>query len=215
MKYYILLVALVICILVVLYYKYWKKDVCSPVRTIQTEDGVIEIVSPACQEGLPHTSDSNTIRMTETAYADSRSATTLKHERVHLDQKRNPLLWSEFYRRFWEYDLRTDAPHSLPKEYVKQLRPNPDTADNPWAVWRNRWVFFPTYGPDATLRRAKVRVWDMKTEMLVTPPPEWRAMFCVSNNCPHQFEHPHELAAEYIAEGSESVAAVKLFSWKH
>jgi hypothetical protein len=189
--------------------------VCSPVRTIETEDGIIEIVDSACQEGLPHTSDSNTIRMTEAAYADPRSATTLKHERVHLDQKRNPALWSEFYKRFWDYALLAEAPNSIPKEYVKQLRPNPDTESRPWAVWRNRWVFFPTYGPDATLRKANVRVWDMQTERLVRPPPEWRAIFCASNNCPHQFEHPHELAAEYIAEGSESDAAVKLFSWKH
>ncbi len=214
MKYYIVLLAVVVCLCAIAY-RYWRKDVCSPVRIIETEDGIIEIVDPACQEGLPHTSDSNTIRMTESAYADSRSATTLKHERVHLDQKRNPAVWYEFYRRFWEYDVRQEPPYGIPKEYVKQLRPNPDTADKPWAVWRNRWVFFPTYGPNTTLRKADVRVWDLNTERFTSPPPEWRAMFCVSNTCPHQYEHPHELAAEYIAEGHQSDAAVKLFNWKH
>jgi hypothetical protein len=190
-------------------------DGCTVIRTVNTENGRIEIVDSACKEGLPHTTDANTIRMTESVYADKRRKTTLIHERIHLDQKRNPILWSEFYRRHWEYELKSTPPKGIPEKYIQQLRPNPDTESNPWAVWRNRWVFFPVYGPDRSLRKATVIVWDTETERIVSPPPEWRAIFCDSNNCPRQFEHPHELAAEYSAEGSTSPASLKLFDWKH
>lgn len=215
MKYYSIAIFFVVAILCYIYYKYRNTDECRVLRKIHTDDGTIEIVDAGCKEGLPHTTNSHTIRMTEAVYNASRREITLSHERIHLDQKRNPNVWREFYKRFWDYEMYSSAPHDLPIDYVKNLRPNPDTSDAPWALWRGRWVFFPNYGPDRTLRNARIMVWDTQTKTIVSPPPEWKAMFCVSNNCPHQFEHPHELSAEYIADGGNSPAALKLFAWKH
>jgi hypothetical protein len=131
----------------------------------------------------------------------------LKHERVHLDQKLQPREWEAFYKRAWDYEL-LDAP---PPELRATIRPNPDTAGRPWALWRSRWLFFPEAAE--TLKGAPVRVWDLDHKSLTTPPPEWIAFFCGSRGCPHQYEHPHEISAELITEGADSEAATALFTW--
>jgi hypothetical protein len=212
----LLLVVLLVAIGAILYYvglKYRATDDCRVLRRIPTDNGTIEIVNASCKEGLPHTTDSQTIRMTESEYAAGHRETTLTHERVHLDQKRNPAAWRDFYNRAWGYELVKAG--DLPTEYVKNLRPNPDTADAPWALWRGRWLFFPNYSADRTLLNARILVWDTELKEIVSPPSEWTAMFCGTDGCPRQFEHPHELSAEYIAEGHTSPAALKLFAWKH
>ena len=188
-----------------------RRDECTVLRHIPTDDGVIEIVDAACKEGLPHTTGPNTIRMTEAAYASPRRDSTLVHERVHLDQRRHRHEWLQFYEREWGYKLLPKAPFHCKGE----LRPNPDTADAPYAVWKDRYVFYPIYSQERTLRGAKVKVWDLVKGAFVDVPEAWRAFFCESaDRCVHQYEHPHEIAAEYIAEGSRAPAAQKLFAWK-
>ena len=98
-----------------------KDDDCVVLERIQTEDGTIEIVDETCQEGLPHTTDSETIRMTRAKYEGKRIDELLIHERVHLDQKRNRLKWLQFYKQFWDYDIVKESP--LPSAYTKRLRP--------------------------------------------------------------------------------------------
>jgi len=184
----------------------WKRPgPCAVLRTIPTEDGTIEIVPPTCMEGLPHTTTSNIIRMTEETYANigKEKDNVLTHERVHLSQKRHPAQWEAFYRDAWEYELLANPPPDLPAHHRENLRPNPDTAGKPWALWRGRYLFFPEYTESRTLRGAVVRVWDTQTHQLVPVPSEWKAAFCgeekESGGCPHQYEHPHEMAAEYVA----------------
>jgi hypothetical protein len=208
-----ILILIVLCIFSV--YVILPKDECVVLRTVNTDDGIIEVVNPSCKEGLPHTTGSNTIRMTEAALHDPRAASTLVHERVHLDQKRNRSSWYEFYKTAWEYTLMTTPPPGLPYKYQYDLRPNPDTSDAPWAIWRSRYLFFPNYSPQRTLKGAVVQVYDLQDRKLVEPPSEWRAAFCSGTQCPHQFEHPHELAAEYIALQMKTPASAKLFAWIH
>jgi hypothetical protein len=162
---------------------------------------------------LPHTTSSNTIRMTEAAYASPNAGRTLVHERVHLDQKRNRNDWIAFYKDSWKYTILRNMPPEL--KHI-DIRPNPDTNEAPWAVWNDRYVFFPNYGQQRSLKGAVVRVWDLQTRTFLSEPPAaWRAFFCSNaGDCPHQYEHPHEISAEYITEGSTSPAAVKLFNWK-
>lgn len=215
---WILVIFTTICIIGLLYF--WiqrNSDDCIVIRRIQTTDGVIEIVNDMCKEGLPHTTGPNTIRMTERAYATEAKHNTLTHERIHLDQKRRPEAWSEFYKRHWNYRLHLTPPATIPAELVARRRPNPDTDAAPWAVWRDRYVFFPVYADMCTpsLKQAEVIVWDTKLRRRVAIPSEWRDEFCISNTCPNQYEHPHELAAEYIALKSDTPAAHKLFTWYH
>ena len=50
----------------------------------------------------------------------------------------------------------------------------------------------------------------MVTKSFVEIPVEWKAEFCDSRGCPHQYEHPHELSAELLTRSSAVPAANKL-----
>lgn len=194
-------------------------NACTPLQRISTHDGVVCIVGDACKEGLPHTTDANTIYMPESAWADTaRRPTTLTHERVHLAQKRALKDWYAFYARSWDYTVTATCPVGVPAHLAATLRPNPDTADAPYAIWRQRYVFFPVYArPEApTLRDARVIVWDMQEgRALDAPPAAWRSEFCDAGRCPGQYEHPHELSAVFLADGGGTApAAAKLFAWR-
>lgn len=195
-------------------------DECSVLQTIDLSGSErIEIVNDVCKEGLPHTTDRHTIRMVRSIWEGKRRDEVLRHERVHLKQKQNLAEWYEFYRRAWEYECLSAAPPGLSAELKARLRPNPDTADAPWALWRRRWLFFPAFKTSAptSLKDAEVRVWDMETHRLVEIPEEWRSAFCGSLGCPRQYEHPHEIAAEWHTDKvrlfNDAPAAGAFFAW--
>lgn len=176
--------------------------------------GIVEIVDATCQDGLPHTWTPTTIRMTETDWNSSRRDTILRHERVHLRQRQDANEWSTFYRSAWGYECTKQPPPGIPSHWLDRVRPNPDTADGLWAVWHGRYVFFPTYrDAKRSLRNAEVQVWDIQKRHMTEPPAEWKQMFCDGGNCPTQYEHPHEIAAEYITDGTNnSLAAQQLYA---
>ena len=182
-----------------------KGNDCAILRSIPTENGIVEIIDETCQEGLSHTTDSETIRMTEASWNSKRRDEILVHERVHLDQKRYPEAWKDFYHRVWNYETSNNPPSEIT---AAKLRPNPDTSKEPWALWRRRYLFFPIFDDEnPTLRHAPVKIWDMFTKSYVDIPAEWKAEFCDEGGCPHQYEHPHELAAELLTNSSQSKAA--------
>jgi hypothetical protein len=151
--------------------------------------------------------------MTESDWNSSRRDEILRHERVHLRQRIEPVAWRTFYRNEWGYELTKTPPPGIPAHWLERVRPNPDTADGLWAVWRGRYVFFPTYrDAKRSLRNANVQVWDMLKKQIVDLPTQWRQHFCDGGECPFQYEHPHEMAAEYIthALASNSPAAQQL-----
>jgi hypothetical protein len=196
------------------YYVYNPSD-CKVVTTISTPDGLVEIIDPKCKEGLPHTTDKNTIRMTKSIWDSHRRDEVLVHERIHLSQKQDPEIWAEFYRRYWDYEIFAQPPTSIPQKYIDNLRPNPDTDNAPWAVWRKRYLFFPNYENPAlpTLKNPEILVWDIQEKRVVSVPAEWSALFCVDGICPNQYEHPHELSAEFLTKHNQSVAGKQLAEW--
>lgn len=204
---------LLLCVSVFLYSSSGS-GFCAVLRRIPTEDGVVELVAPECFEGLPHTTDGNTIRMTDDVWNSGRREEILVHERVHLDQKRRPEPWTAFYKSEWGYDLSATPPPGL----LATLRLNPDTASTPYATWRSRYVFFTEQALDGRIRGAPTRVWDRQRRAYCDPPSEWRAFFCDGSaggkGCPHQWEHPHELSAEYLTLGSDAPAAQTLRVWQ-
>ena len=188
-----------------------NKNDCTVLERIPTEDGIIEIVNDECKEGLPHTTDSNTIRMTRKKYESRGLKQLLIHERVHLDQKRSPEKWQWFYKQYWDYDIQSESP--IPAIYTQHMRPNPDTESQPWAIWRQRYVFFPYAEQPSQLKNAAVRIWDILENRFVPAPEQWKARFCDADGCPYQYEHPHEISAEFIANTQKSVAANQLRHW--
>ncbi len=160
---------------------------------------MIAIVDDTCEEGLPHTSDANTIRIPKSMWFSSsaaRRANVLRHERIHLLQRRNTAAWTQFYRTAWNYTLHTAPPAGMPE--ADKVRGNPDTEPLPIACWAARYWFVPLYTDTAQprLAAAEVRVWDSQERTWGAPPAAWKAQFCRDGTCPHQWEHPAEIAAE-------------------
>jgi hypothetical protein len=198
-----------IVLLIIIWYLY--NDNCIVLKRYKMPYGTVEIVDSTCQDGLPHTWSSNIIRMTESDWKSSRRDAILRHERVHLRQRREPSAWREFYRSAWGYEYTQTPPPGIPIHWIERLRPNPDTEEGQWAVWKGRYVFFPTYrDAKRSLRSATVQVWDMLKRQIIDPPAEWKQHFCDGGDCPYQYEHPHEIAAEFITEESNSPAAQQL-----
>lgn len=162
-------------------------------------DLYVELVNPTCESGLPHTSDANTIRMSEDIWNSNTRNSILKHERVHIVQRRFPDAWNRFYKEKWGYELHREPPNSFPDAEKQKIRSNPDTAAIPWAVWQNRYWIVPLYkcSETPTLLGVNTSIWDSENkEWKESMPQEWRSFFCGDGKCPHQWEHPHEIAAE-------------------
>ena len=73
--------AFILCIFVVgaAYYISSTGDECKVLETIQTPNGVVQIVNDECKEALPHTTDKNTIRMTKSVWSGARRNDVLFH----------------------------------------------------------------------------------------------------------------------------------------
>jgi hypothetical protein len=210
------MLSLVLLVLVALLVFWERRDECTVLQTIRHGDYDIQIVDDLCKEGLPHTTGPNTVRMTRADWEGPRRDDILRHEQIHLQQKRvSGPAWLAFYKSQWDYKCVSTVPDGVPADFVARLRPNPDTAANPWAIWRDRWLFFPIFTEDGSLRNAEVIVWDLEQHRQVSIPDEWKAEFCAGGACPHQYEHPHEISAELVAsiERPSSNAAKKLFNW--
>lgn len=192
-------------------------DDCTVLERIKQPNGAtLEIVDSKCKEGLPHTTNASTIRMTRDVYESPRRDEILRHEQVHLAQKRNLAKWHQFYKTQWDYECLTDPPSQagISPGLQARLRQNPDSADAPYALWRKRWLFFPVSTAGA-LRDAHIVVWDIEAKKEVPIPDVWKSFFCdEEHGCVHQFEHPHEISAEMLTTmKSKSPAAVKLFKF--
>jgi hypothetical protein len=178
--------------------------VAETIKDTELEGAVIELVDESCEDGLPHTVDADRIRMTKTVWNGDRREDILRHERIHLLQRRDPLTWGQFYKEKWGYtDFTKVAPAGVPDDAV--VRSNPDTADSPWVCWGNRYWFVPVYRDtkNPKIRDTETRVWDARLSTWSDPPREWISLFCEEGRCPYQLEHPHEISAEILSDIKE------------
>jgi len=190
--------------LIVLTIVYMRRALPCTVLESQSWNGVtVEIVDNACSEGLPHTRDASTIVMPLDTWTSSHRDETLRHELVHIRQRQHSEAWYVFYETEWKY-RRSRLPPELDPNTI---RPNPDTADSPYMLWADRYMFLPVYSADKTLRNAIVKVYDIQTRTFVSVPPEWTAFF---SNTVRQYEHPHEISAEYLTLQKDTPASKKL-----
>jgi hypothetical protein len=167
---------------------------------------VVEIVDSSCESGLPHTTGKDRIRIPKATWENNSAewrAGVLRHERIHLLQRRQEAQWREFYKKEWQYTTHSDPPPEIGGEHI---RANPDTYPERWACWRNRYWFVPVYQSTdtPTLRNTTTRIWDSQQKVWLDQTPyEWRVQFCTEGGqCPYQSEHPAEMSAEYATDMS-------------
>jgi hypothetical protein len=186
---------------------------CHPLHKQAGPDNTeIWIVNRSCEQGLAHTRADNRIIIPENIHIGDRDQ-TIRHELIHIQQRRSPEEWETFYRRSWSFNLQKEPPIGLPKELIAARRSNPDTWIKPWVSWMGRWWVFAVYDTPQSpeLRRAHTVWWDTwKGVARTEPPEEWVAFF----GHPTQDEHPHEIAAVMaVSEDSSSEAGRRLLSW--
>lgn len=188
---------------------------CNPIKKIyvknkyRTHDYWIYIMPKSCEEGLPHTISSNIIAIPDD-YPLKDLSETIKHEKVHLNQKLYPEDWKKFYEMYWDYELFQTPPSNIPDTLLTKRRTNPDTYLIPFARWNKKWWSIPVYNTDnIRLQNCSVKWWNEETnETTDIPPKKWEVFFGKVN----ELEHPHEISAEYIAtsESSESSTAKRI-----
>ena len=190
---------------------------CVPTHLEDGPDGTVIITtSKSCEDGLPHTREGDRIIIPDSLPLAMREE-TIRHEMVHIHQRRQPKEWLLFYRRNWSFEFHPSAPQGMPKALIDARRGNPDTWDfasgGPWPCWMNRWWPVPIYrSPQNPRLRDAVTVWwdAWKRETLEVAPCAWSAFF----GNPAQNEHPHELSATMIvAEDTMSEAGRRLMNW--
>lgn len=158
--------------------------------------GNTEIVTmnPTAEAGMPHTRPPNLICM-PVYFPESKRDQTLAHEYVHIDQRRNKDKWNRFFEK--EGWSPVD-PYELPSQTVARCRMNPDTIDQPFWQWKDRFVPLPLYEredkPD--LRQVAIRWYDRKVGNIQ---PEAPRSFLERYGSAPQPEHPRELTAVELA----------------
>ena len=168
---------------------------------LQTE---ILTLHPTAEAGLPHTRPPNLICM-PLYYPEEKRFQTLAHELVHIDQRRRIQKWNAYFEREgWNPISETE----IPSRWLFRCRMNPDTIDDRFWAWENRYVPLPLFEredkPD--LRQVTVQWWDKETGIKQNQPP--RRFMERYGSMPSQPEHPRELAAVEIAKLFQSPADI-------
>lgn len=171
---------------------------CNPIKKEWVDSFWIWTVPDSCEQGLPHTRDKDIIAMPE-SYSGNYDKTII-HEKVHLNQRRNPEEWINFYKSYWDYEIFSKPPNFIPKELVEKRRANPDISIQPWCCWRKRWWSVPIYKDNLRLSSTPIMWYDQKEDKILDKPPkEWIDFF---GNDIAQIEHPHEISAVILSEKS-------------
>ena len=163
-------------------------------------DYTIVFCDRTCENGYPHTINETTMMIPE-SHPKERLPITVEHEKIHLLQRRHPELWETWYKLMWSYKIQKSPPSKMPAELLEKRRFNPDTEDKPFSCWRDRWWSLTIYTSKdpGSLAAAETIWWDEQTNTIrQEAPPEWSDFFGVQP----QDEHPHEMAAQMIANGA-------------
>lgn len=171
----------------------------------------ILILHPSADSGMPHTRPRSLVCLPSTAVKGGAMGKeeleeTLRHEALHLHQRKYPAPWtSAIQREGWSPVEGSKIPLIL----RRNCRINPDTMSSPFWAWQGFSVPLPLFVEKPTLRLSDVVIkWlDLRSADLVThPPPSFTERYGPS---PPQPEHPYELlAVEFAAEGIKTNAEV-------
>jgi len=183
-----------------------RNNKCNVKKQVSLQDPETEITytiafcDNTCENGFPHTVNETTMMIPE-GYSKDRLLTTIEHEKIHLLQRRHPKIWEGWYKLLWSYTIQAEKPKDMPVELIKRRRYNPDTEEKPFACWQNRYWSVPVYTSmdPGSIAECKTVWWDQQTgQVSEEMPPEWSNFFGKQS----QDEHPHEMAAQIIANGA-------------
>jgi hypothetical protein len=167
----------------------WNEDHFSsyalPGETIVT-------MNPSADGGMPHTRPPATICL-PAHFPERLLEETLKHERIHLDQRKRYTAWvAALAQEGWN----PVEEEEIPEIYRKRCRLNPDTCWSPFWSWKARYVPLPFYVREdkPELRNISVRWYDLEDKVLrsVVPPSLVKRYGTLES---HSLEHPFELMA--------------------
>jgi hypothetical protein len=167
-------------------------------------DSIIVTMHPTAEAGLPHTRPPNLICI-PAYYPEDRMDNLLRHELVHLDQRKRPGVWRErFLREGWI----PISDSEVPPIHRQRLRLNPDTLHDGFWAWKGIHVPLPLFErtdkPD--LRQTQVRWWNRETgHLLAEPPTSFQRVFGAHHP---QAEHPREVSAVLLAEKPGKLEAI-------
>lgn len=170
-------------------------------------DSDIIILHSSADNGYPHTRPKSVVCLPESCVtvSDEVLRNTLRHEAMHIHQRRFPALWNAKITN----DGWTPVPSTaIPSRFRQQSRINPDTCYDPFWAWDTYHVPMPIFKNAESLTLADIRVeWlDLRTGALFHAPPP---SFTRTYGSPSQPEHPYEIyAIKYADEGLSSNAAV-------
>jgi len=157
------------------------------------EDLTVVILNPSAEGGMPHTRAPSVICL-PAYFSESRLADTLKHELVHISQRRIPDVWET--RARMEGWVRVSE-SAIPENWLRRCRLNPDTAAARFFAWEGRHVPLPLFvredKPD--LRETVVRWYDMRDGIVKSVvPPSFSKKYGAGLGS-SAMEHPYELWA--------------------
>jgi len=156
------------------------------------KDISVVILSHSAEGGMPHTRSPNIICL-PAHYPEERLADTMRHELVHIDQRRNPAVWRhKLAAQGWQPASREE----IPQQWLARVRINPDTHAAQFWKWADRYIPLPLFEREdkPNLREISVRWWDTAEERLYSQPPTSFTQKYGSLGA-SSMEHPYELYA--------------------
>jgi len=168
-------------------------------------DTDVVVLHSSADHGYPHTRPPSVICLPESfihSSTDSQLDNTLRHEAIHIHQRKMPALWKQkCVRDGWVPMKDTD----IPQRFREKCRINPDTFyDTPFWAWKGEHVPLPIFIRENPRNIGEVAIqWlDLNSFTLFHEPPK---SFVQMYGTPSQPEHPYEiLAVKYANEGVDT-----------
>lgn len=173
----------------------------------------IVVAHPTADEGYPHTRAGDVVVMPAeavTGKSTAELAETLRHEAMHIDQRRRPLVWAAACMRRGWWPLSASQ---IPLRHRERCRINPDTmSPQPFWAWESYHVPLPLFTSEtpSSLGDVQIKWLDLRNGTLYpTPPPSFSAQY---GSAPSQPEHPYELfAVAAAAKGIVDITALDTY----
>ena len=163
------------------------------------------ILDSSADQGFPHTRPPATICIPASMCKESRASPDfvemLRHEGIHIHQRKYPAEWLTALRRIGWTPVPADT---IPPEFRSRLRINPDTMITPFWAWKRFHVPLPLFKLDplpTSLHDATVQWMDLRSGALFRAPPS--SFTQTYGERIQQPEHPYEIYAELLSKRTD------------